>query len=131
MLAGRQVSLIPGIAGICGIGFAGSMTSIVPGLTIQYGFIGWILGGSLPLVLGYALYGFLAAPYIRRSGAYTLPEWMEMRFGTRTRVVVSIATLIGVAGLVAMNVVAMALIMQGFLGGPLWLLITIIRHRRM
>ena len=120
LLAGRQVSLIPGIASICGIAFAGSMTSIVPGLTIQYGFLGWILGGSLPLVIGYIAYGVFAGPYIRRCGAYTIPEWLEMRFDTRTRVVVSIATLLGVTGVVAMNVVAMALIMQGFLGAPLW-----------
>ena len=126
LLAGRQVSLIPGIASICGIAFAGSMTSIVPGLTIQYGFLGWILGGSLPLVIGYILYGVFAGPYIRRCGAYTIPEWLEMRFDTRTRVVVSIATLLGVTGVVAMNVVAMALIMQGFLGAPLWLMITIV-----
>ena len=126
LLAGRQVSLIPGIASICGIAFAGSMTSIVPGLTIQYGFLGWILGGSLPLVIGYIAYGVYAGPYIRRCGAYTIPEWLEMRFDTRTRIVVSIATLLGVTGVVAMNVVAMALIMQGFLGAPLWLMITII-----
>ena len=126
LLAGRQVSLIPGIASICGIAFAGSMTSIIPGLTIQYGFLGWILGGSLPLVIGYILYGVFACPYIRRCGAYTIPEWLEMRFDTRTRVVVSIATLLGVTGIVAMNVVAMALIMQGFLGAPLWLMITVV-----
>ena len=126
LLAGRQVSLIPGIASICGIAFAGSMTSIVPGLTIQYGFLGWILGGSLPLVIGYIAYGVYAGPYIRRCGAYTIPEWLEMRFDTRTRIVVSIATLLGVTGVVAMNVVAMALIMQGFLGAPLWLMITIV-----
>ena len=126
LLAGRQVSLIPGIASICGIAFAGSMTSIVPGLTIQYGFLGWILGGSLPLVIGYIAYGVFAGPYIRRCGAYTIPEWLEMRFDTRTRIVVSIATLLGVTGVVAMNVVAMALIMQGFLGAPLWLMITIV-----
>ena len=126
LLAGRQVTLIPGIASICGIAFAGSMTSIVPGLTIQYGFIGWILGGSLPLVIGYTLYGLYAGPYIRRSGAYTIPEWLEMRFDVRTRVVVSAATLLGVAGVVAMNVVAMALIMQGFLGAPLWVMISVV-----
>ncbi len=131
LLAGRQVSLIPGIASICGIAFAGSMTSIIPGLTIQYGFLGWILGGSLPLVIGYILYGVFACPYIRRCGAYTIPEWLEIRFDTRTRVVVSIATLLGVTGIVAMNVVAMAFIMQGFLDAPLWLMITIVLARHL
>lgn len=126
LLAGRQVSLIPGIAGICGIAFAGSVTSIIPGLTIQYGFFGWIWGVSLPLVIGYWIYGLLACPYIRRSGAYTLPEWLEMRFDARTRLVVSIATLLGVTGLVAMNIIAMALIMIGFLDAPLWLMVTLI-----
>ena len=61
LLAGRQVSLIPGIAGICGVAFAGSVTSIIPGITIQYGFMGWIWGTSLPLVIGYCLFGFLPA----------------------------------------------------------------------
>ena len=126
LLAGRQVSLIPGIAGICGVAFAGSVTSIIPGITIQYGFMGWIWGTSLPLVIGYCLFGIFASPYVRRSGAYTLPEWLEMRFDARTRLVVSIATVIGVAGLVAMNIVAMALIMTGFLEAPLWLMITLV-----
>ena len=126
LLAGRQVSLLPGIAGICGIAFAGSVTSIIPGLTIQYGFFGWVWGISLPAVVGYWIYGLLACPYIRRSGAYTLPEWLEMRFDARTRLVVSIATLLGVTGLVAMNVIAMALIMIGFLDAPLWLMVTLI-----
>lgn len=126
LVAGRQVSLIPGVAAVCGIAFAGSMTAIVPGLTIQYGFLGWIWGGSLPLTVGYVLFGVYACPYIRRCGAYTIPEWLEMRFDTRTRVVVSLATLLGVAGLVAMNVIAMALIMHGFLGTPVWLMITLV-----
>ncbi len=126
LLAGRQVSLIPGIAGICGIAFAGSVTSIIPGLTIQYGFFGWVWGISLPAVIGYWIYGLLACPYIRRSGAYTLPEWLEMRFDARTRLVVSVATLLGVTGLVAMNIMAMALIMIGFLEAPLWLMITLV-----
>jgi SSS family solute:Na+ symporter len=126
LLAGRQVGLMAGVAGICGIAFAGSMTSIVPGLTIQYGFMGWILGGSLPLIIGYILYGVFACPYIRRCGAYTLPEWLEMRFDTRTRLVVSLASLLGITGIVAMNIVAMALIMTGFLGGPLWVMITLV-----
>ena len=30
LLAGRQVSMTPGIAGICGIAFAGSMAGIIP-----------------------------------------------------------------------------------------------------
>ncbi len=126
LLAGRQVSLIPGIAGICGIAFAGSVTSIIPGLTIQYGFFGWVWGISLPAVIGYWLYGLLACPYIRRSGAYTLPEWLEMRFDARTRLVVSVATLLGVTGLVAMNIMAMALIMIGFLEAPMWLMVTLV-----
>jgi SSS family solute:Na+ symporter len=126
LLAGRQVSIIPGVAGICGVAFAGSVTSIIPGVTIQYGFMGWIWGVTLPLVVGYSLYGLLAAPYIRRSGAYTLPEWLEVRFDARTRLVVSIASLIGLTGVVAMNIMAMALILVGFLNAPLWLMITLV-----
>lgn len=126
LLAGRQVSIIPGVAGVCGVAFAGSVTSIIPGVTIQYGFLGWIWGVTLPLVIGYTLYGFLASPYIRRCGAYTLPEWLEVRFDTRTRLIVSIASLIGLTGVVAMNIVAMALILVGFLNAPLWLMISLV-----
>ena len=126
LLAGRQVSIIPGVAGICGVAFAGSVTSIIPGVTIQYGFMGWIWGVTLPMVVGYSLYGLLASPYIRRSGAYTLPEWLELRFDARTRLVVSIASLIGLTGVVAMNIMAMALILVGFLNAPLWLMITLV-----
>src|SRR5690606_17748333 len=54
------------------------------------------------------------APYIRRCGAHTLPEWLEMRFDSRTRLLVTITTILGLLGIMANNVVSMAIVVTGF-----------------
>ena len=45
-------------------------------------------------------------------------EWLEMRFSSGTRTVVTIATIIALIGIVANNIVSMALVIVGYTGYP-------------
>ncbi|MBP1948374.1 sodium:solute symporter family protein [Virgibacillus litoralis] len=119
LLAGREVGLIVNIFGVAAIGFAGTIITLGPGLAVMYGFWGSYGFGFAYLIGGLALYGVFFAPYIRRSGAHTLPEWLEMRFDSRTRVLVTIASILGLLGIMANNVVSMAIVVNGFTGWSL------------
>ncbi|ASN04265.1 sodium:solute symporter family protein [Virgibacillus necropolis] len=119
LLAGREVGLIINVFGVAAIGFAGTIITLGPGLAVLYGFWGSYGFGFAYLFGGLALYGIFFAPYIRRSGAHTLPEWLEMRFDSRTRVLVTIASILGLLGIMANNVVSMAIVVNGFTGWSL------------
>ncbi|MFB4159267.1 hypothetical protein ACE1TF_05230 [Geomicrobium sp. JSM 1781026] len=121
LIAGREVGLIVNIFGVAAIGFAGTMISLGPGLTILYGFWGSIAFGVAFMFIGLALYGFFFTPYIRRSGAHTLPEWLEMRFDAKTRLLITISSIFGLLGIMANNVISMAIITTEFTGWSLLL----------
>jgi SSS family solute:Na+ symporter len=119
ILAGREVSLLVNIAGVGAIGFAGTSIALGTGVQILYGF--WAVFIAFAVIysfLGLGLYGIIFSSYIRRCGAHTLPEWLEMRFSSRTRTVVTIATVIALIGIVANNIVSMALVIVGYTGYP-------------
>lgn len=114
LLAGREVSLLINTFGVAAIGFAGTIITLGPGLALTSGFWGSFGFGFAYLIGGLALYGLIFAPYIRRCGAHTLPEWLEMRFDSRTRLLVTITTILGLLGIMANNVVSMAIVVTGF-----------------
>jgi len=114
LLAGREVSLLINTFGVAAIGFAGTIITLGPGLALTSGFWGSFGFGFAYLFGGLALYGLIFAPYIRRCGAHTLPEWLEMRFDSRTRLLVTITTILGLLGIMANNVVSMAIVVTGF-----------------
>lgn len=113
-IAGREVGLLVNIFGVAAIGFAGTIITLGPGLAIMTGFWGAVGFGVIYGFGGLALYGIVFAPYIRRSGAHTLSEWLEMRFDSRTRTLVTLATILGLLGIMANNVVSMAIVTTGF-----------------
>ena len=119
LIAGREVGLIVNIFGVAAIGFAGTIITLGPGLAIMTGFWGSVGFGIIYGIIGLALYGIIFAPYIRRSGAHTLSEWLEMRFDGRTRTLVTLATILGLLGIMANNVVSMAIVTTGFTGWSL------------
>ncbi len=116
LLAGREVSLLINTFGVAAIGFAGTSITIVPGLVVSGGFWSSFSFSLAYLVAGLMLYGFIFAKFIRRCGAQTLPEWLEMRFDSRTRTVITITTVFGLLGILANNVVSMATVVSGFTG---------------
>ncbi|MBM7631058.1 sodium:solute symporter family protein [Geomicrobium sediminis] len=121
LIAGREVGMIVNIFGVAAIGFAGTMISLGPGITILYGVWG-SLGFSIAfMIIGLMLYGLFFTPYIRRSGAQTLPEWLEMRFDAKTRLLITISSIFGLLGIMANNVISMAIITTEFTGWSLLL----------
>lgn len=119
ILAGREVGLVVNIFGVAAIGFAGTIITLGPGLAVLNGFWGSYGFGFAFLFCGLALYGIFFAPYIRRSGAHTLPEWLEMRFDARTRLLITFASILGLLGIMANNIVSMAIVTTGFTGWSL------------
>ncbi len=114
LLAGREVSLIINVFGVAAIGFAGTSIVLCPGFTVLFGLKGGLAFGVAYLIAGLMMYGIIFAKFIRRCGAQTLPEWLEMRFDSRTRTVVTITTVLGLLGILANNVVSMAITVSGF-----------------
>lgn len=126
ILAGREVSLLINVFGVAAIGFAGTSITLVPGLVVQGGFWASMWFSIAYLIGGLALYGLVFAKFIRRCGAHTLPEWLEMRFDSPTRTVITITTILGLLGILANNIVSMAAVVVGFTGWNLLITTTVI-----
>ncbi|WP_366161221.1 hypothetical protein ABXS71_20565 [Bacillus infantis] len=125
-IAGREVGLITNIFGVAAIGFAGTMITLIPGLALTTGIWGSLGFGVVYGFGGLALYGIIFAPYIRRSGAHTLSEWLEMRFDSKTRTMITITSILGLLGIMANNVISMAIVATGFTGWSLILTLSVI-----
>ena len=106
VLAGREISTLINTVGVCAIGFAGTTVTLAPGFTVQYGLFGGMAWSVVYSMCGLLLFGLLYSNFIRRSGAQTLPEFLEMRYDGATRSVVAITSVIGMCGIMANNVVS-------------------------
>lgn len=106
VLAGREISTLINTVGVCAIGFAGTTVTLAPAFTIQYGLLGGLGWGVIYSICGLLLFGLLYSNFIRRSGAQTLPEYLEMRYDKKTRSVVAVTSVIGMCGIMANNVVS-------------------------
>ncbi|MFZ5634896.1 MAG: sodium:solute symporter family transporter [Bacillota bacterium] len=125
ILAGREVSLLINVFGVAAIGFAGTSIALGPGLAVSFGFWGSMSWAAIYSLGGLALYGLLFTTFIRRCGAQTLPEWLEMRYGPDVRLIVTITTILGLIGILANNVVSMASVITGYVGWPLFVSISL------
>lgn len=116
VLGGRQVSMLVNIFGVCAIGFSGSSITRATDFAIRYGisgFAAWCLSYS---VVGLALYGLLFGKTIRRCGSQTIAEWMEVRFGKNTRLIVTIVSIFGTTAIMASNLSAVATNLAAYTG---------------
>lgn len=120
LAAGREVSLLINILGVSAIGWAGTSVAQSPGLAIRGGLIATLAFAATYALLGVLVYGVLFAGLIRRTGAYTLPEWLEVRYSPGVRIVVSAATVLAMIGITANNVLAIATVIHGFTGWPMF-----------
>lgn len=118
IIAGREIGIWVGICGISAMGVAGSMVVLQSSLAVSFGYITSLTPAIAWCVAGMMLYGITIGPVARRSGAHTLPEYAEMRFSPTSRFVIAIPQVLGMMGVVALNTVAMARIMQGLAGWP-------------
>jgi cation/acetate symporter len=84
----------------------------------------WALGyDGLAYIMGwtggYVLLAMLFAPYIRKFGQYTIPDFVGARFGSKwARFVAALAAIIVSLTYVTAQVVGVGLIMQRFIGVP-------------
>ena len=118
--SGRELSAITMALGLAGIMFSGATLPTISGFTISHSL--WI--GSFYMwgwALGIFIFGRFFAPAIRRSGVMTLPEWAEIRFDSKTRTVVAIATSIAAFGALFAQVVGLGNNMATITGWPYWL----------
>ena len=99
VLAGRQISTGMNIFGVIAIGFAGTTMALAPGFAIQFGFKGSFLWSAIYSFCGLAFYGLLYSNFVRRCGAQTLPEFLEMRYDGKTRSVIAITSVVGMLGI--------------------------------
>lgn len=125
ILAGREVSLLINIFGVAAIGFAGTSIALAPGFAVSFGFWGSMAWSAIYSLGGLAMYGILFSNFIRKCGAQTLPEWLEMRYSAKVRLLVTITTVFGLTGIMANNVVSLAATVAGYAGWPLWVAISL------
>ena len=116
ILAGREVSTWINIMGVCAIGFAGTAIVLGPGFSILGGFKTSMAFSFFYTICGLALFGVLYSNFIRRSGAQTLPEFLEMRYSPNVRKLIAIPSIIGMCGILANNIVACVQSVVGFTG---------------
>ncbi|MGI6177313.1 MAG: sodium:solute symporter family transporter [Eubacterium sp.] len=126
ILAGREISTTINVFGVIAIGFAGTTITLAPGFTVLYGFWGGIGWGLIYSMCGLLLFGLLYAKFIHRCGAQTLPEFLEMRFDSKTRSVVAITTVVGMCGIMANNIVSSVQSITAYTGWNYTLVMAII-----
>lgn len=114
ILAGREISTFINMVGVCAIGFAGTTIALAPGFAVQLGLTASWTWGIIYGVCGLLLFAVLFANFIRRCGAQTLPEYLEMRYDGRVRSVVAITSVIGMAGILANNIVSCTNAIAGY-----------------
>lgn len=116
ILAGREISTFINMIGVCAIGFAGTTVALAPGFTVQLGLGASFAWGGIYAICGLLLFAVLFANFIRRCGAQTLPEYLEMRYNGKVRSVVAITSVIGMAGILANNIVSCTTAIVGYTG---------------
>lgn len=116
ILAGREISTFINMIGVCAIGFAGTTIALAPGFAVQLGLTASWTWGIIYGVCGLLLFAVLFANFIRRCGAQTLPEYLEMRYSGKVRSVVAITSVIGMCGILANNIVSCTNSIAGFTG---------------
>lgn len=116
LLAGRELGVMIVVFGVVASGFAGTTLTMAPGLGVRIGFWGTFSFAFFYAIAGVALYAALFAKTVRRSGAYTLPEWLEMRYGAKVRTMVCLLATLGLIGLTANNTLALANVISGYFG---------------
>ena len=125
ILAGREVSMLINIFGVAAIGYAGTSIALAPGFAVSFGFWGSMAWSAIYSIGGLAFYGVLFSDFIRKCGAQTLPEWLEMRFSPQVRLIVTVGSIFGLTGIMANNVVSLAGVVAGYVGWPLWVAISL------
>ncbi len=117
--SGRELSALTMGLGLAGIMFSGATLPAISGFAITHSL--WV--GSLYMwgwAAGILVFGRFMAPAIRRSGVFTLPEWAEVRYDSKTRSVVAVATSVAAFGALFAQVVGLGNNITAITGIPYW-----------
>ncbi len=114
LLAGRELGTQILVFGVVASGFAGTTLTLAPGLGVRIGFWGTFAFAFFYAIAGVGLYAVLFAKTARRSGAYTLPEWLQMRYDAKVRTIVSVLAAVGLCAFTANNTLALANVISGY-----------------
>lgn len=123
-IAGREVGMLISTSGITAIAFAGTSVALAPSFAMMYGLVGTLAWGGI-LSIGFAMYAIVFGSTLRRCGARTLAEWMETRFGGRTRTLVAIGSIVGLCGIMANNIASFSTSLTAYTSVPTWAAISI------
>ena len=125
MLAGREFGFVCNVMELCAVALAGSLLTFVPTLVLDYGLKTAIIGYICMLGLGYCVYGILYGKLARDNGSQTVAEYLEIRYSSKVRTLVAIASSITMMGITANNVLAIGNIFSELLGFPQLLTVSI------
>jgi len=124
LLSGRELSMPVNIFSF----FSGPYSALGLVATITF-VINFGLPGGIIYISGFGIFGMI--PYalvmartIRRSGAMTTAEFLEMRYSKSLRRLISIVALVGIMGLTANNILAFANILGVYFGVNIVIMIT-------
>ena len=116
LLSGRQMSWLIVAGGLVGTNFSGAVITSVSNFAYTYGIGGMIYEGST--VIGFLLCAFLYAKRVRLSGAFTIAELFEIRYGLNVRVIAGFfITLSGISA-ASSQFKAIGLIFNSMFGVP-------------
>ncbi len=115
LVAGREVRGLIQFCSFSAVNFAGSVLVAVPAFVITVGFwpaVWWNASNGI----WYIIIAFTTLRFLRRSGVYTISEWVEMRFGRGARQAIALGQFIGLIFGGAANLAGVGLAMGPLLG---------------
>ena len=115
LVAGREVKGFVQFCSFAAINFAGSNLVAIPAFVVTVGFwpaVWWNIG----LGLIYMLLAFTSMKLLRRSGVYTINEWIEIRFGKGARRAIAVGQFVGLIFGGAANIAGVGLAMGPLVG---------------
>lgn len=117
-VSGREVSLFINACAIGGIGLSASVVAAMPMFSITLGFWPSFLFYGSMWAVAIIIYGATIGGFIRRTGAYTISEWMGMRLSTKTRVICAMCQILGTVSVMAANIAGISAVLVPITGYP-------------
>jgi len=116
LLSGRELSMPVNIFSFFSGPFSALTIVAVMSFAINFGLPGVLVYVTAFGIFGMIPYAIIMGRTIRRSGAMTTAEYLEMRYSKSLRRLISFVALIGILGLTANNILAFANIFGTYFG---------------
>lgn len=116
LLSGRQMSWLIVAGGLVGTNFSGAVITSVSNFAYTYGIGGMFYEGCT--VIGFLLCAFLYAKRVRLSGAFTIAELFEIRYGLNVRILAGFFIMLSGISAASSQFKAIGLIFNSMFGMP-------------